>query len=57
VIAAPFWTIRSLNWYRAALRSDSVRKLTNETVLGVRYRWYVIETGFGSVGNEVIMVR
>jgi hypothetical protein len=39
-------------------KSDtSVRKLTNTTVRGGRYRWYATNTGVGSVGSAVAMVR
>jgi hypothetical protein len=37
--------------------TPSVRKLTNETVPEGRYRWYVTNTGTGSVGNTVATVR
>jgi hypothetical protein len=35
----------------------SVRKLTNETVRGGRYRWYVTNTDVGSVSSTVATVR
>jgi hypothetical protein len=36
---------------------SSVRKLTNETGPGGRYRWYVTNTGVDSVGSTVATVR
>jgi cytochrome P450 len=36
---------------------SSVRKLTNTTVRGGRYRWYATNTSVGSVGSAVAMVR
>jgi hypothetical protein len=35
---------------------SSVRRLTNTTVRGVRYRWYATDTGVGIVGRAVAMV-